>query len=209
MTPNGDGKNDVEDLSLLANWWLCDATACDPGNRCGDLNGDGDVNLNDFSILAKNWHNKCEEVESILDEFFESFGPAESAVRAYFDYWENVSDSTTAAPAYGTWFVGADQIFTPSVMTNGRTLITNAQSAAAGDPVAERLVNFLEEGFTNAEKTLAAQKAWENYQNFGSSYLTAWQSAYQDLMNYRASVEGDFICNMGRLYDCESQIWKH
>ncbi|HBG26076.1 MAG: hypothetical protein A2Y10_00350 [Planctomycetes bacterium GWF2_41_51] len=149
------------------------------------------------------------EVDSILDEFYEAFGPAESAVRAYFDHWKTVSESTTIEPAYGTWFVKAPDIFSPSVMKTGRTLMMNAQTAAQGNSTAVRLVSFLEKGLTNAEKTLAAQAAWSNYDGNGRTwtYWPAWQSAFQDLNNYRASVEANSICNMGWLRVCENDIW--
>jgi hypothetical protein len=92
-------------------------------------------------------------------------------------------------------------------MAVGRTLMTNAQNAAEGDPVAVRLVDFLEKGLTNAEKTLAAIKARQDYINYGNSYLSAWQAAHADLDNYRASVEADFICNMGWLDYFVEQYW--
>ncbi len=66
--------------------------------------------------------------------------------------------------------------------------------------MAERLVDFLEKGLTNAELTLAAQEAWVALQQIGGmAEWLAWLAAYDDLYNYRASVEADFICNMGFL----------
>jgi peptidoglycan/xylan/chitin deacetylase (PgdA/CDA1 family) len=48
---NGDGKVNLNDLSILSNNWnSTTATAAQ-----GDLNGDGKVNLNDLSILSNNW----------------------------------------------------------------------------------------------------------------------------------------------------------
>ncbi|HBG28971.1 MAG: hypothetical protein A2Y10_03415 [Planctomycetes bacterium GWF2_41_51] len=209
---NGDNSIDLSDLAVLSNWWLNDASGCEIKNKCGDLNGDSKIDMVDFARLAQKWHNDNSEIETILDEFYESFGSAELAVRAYFDYWQTVSDNTTVSPAYGSWFIGANAIFTPQVMASGRALITNAQTAAVGNPMAERLVDFLEKGFTNAEKTLIAQKAWETLQNtpYGAGYeaaQTAWQTAYTDLLSYRASVEADFICNMGWLNYCEESVW--
>jgi len=202
---NGDGRIDIGDLAVFSNWWLNDVTSCEPGNRCGDINGNGDVNFDDFVQLAGNWHNNNAEVESILDEFYNSFGHAKTEVRAYFDYWEEISDAAGSQTLPDEAF--APQIFTPSVMAVGRTLMTNAQNAAEGDPVAVRLVNFLEKGLTNAEKTLAAIKARQDYINYGNSYLSAWQAAHADLNNYRALVEADFICNMGWLDYFVEQYW--
>ena len=206
----GDGEVNIGDLSVLSDWWLEDVSGCEPGNRCGDIDSDGNVDISDFALLAAQWQNANREVVSILDEFYEAFGPAESAVRAYFDHWETVSDAATISLAWPYWFVGADEIFTPSVMTTGRTLMANAQTAAVGDSVAVRLVDVLEKGLTNVEKTLAAQAAWEDYDNLGPSYWAAWQAAYEDLYNYRALVEGDFICNMGWLNWCEEGfVWTY
>jgi hypothetical protein len=195
----------MSDLAVLSSWWLDDASGCEPGNRCGDLNGDDDVNFGDFVLLAKQWDNTNTEVELILDEFYEAFGPAESAVRAYFDYWEGVSDAAGDEVLPDEAF--APQLFTPSVMAAGRALMASAQTAALGDPVAVRLVDFLEKGLTNAEKTLVAIKARQDYSNYGASYLAAWQAAHADLDNYRSLVEADFICNMGWLDYFVEQYW--
>lgn len=205
---NGDGEVGVEDLAVLSDWWLDDASVCDPGNRCGDMDNDGDVDFDDFAQLSMQWQNDNIEVESILDEFYEPFGPAESAVRAYFNHWETVSDTATTSPGWTSWYVGADEIFTPSVMATGRTLITNAQTAAVGDAVAVRLVDFLEKGFTNAELTLAAQDAWAAWQQTGEpTEEQVWLAALDSLDTYRASVESDFICNMGFLHWAENRTW--
>lgn len=204
---NGDSQVGLADLAVLSNWWLDDTSGCDPGNRCGDMDDNGIVNFDDFVQLAAQWQNVNTDIESVMDEFYEAFGPAESAVRAYFAHWKTVSDAATTSPHWASWYVGADEIFTPSVMATGRTLITNAQTAAVGNAVAVRLVDFLEKGFTNAEKTLAAQAAWENYDNHGYLYWPAWQAAHTDLVSYRASVEADFICNMGWLNWCEKRVW--
>ena len=141
------------------------------------------------------------EVVAIQDDFYEAFGPAEPAVRNYFNHWKAVSDATTVTLPYATFYLGADQIFTPDKMVTGRTLITAAQTAAVGNSVAVRLVDILEKGFTNVEKTLAAQAAWKDYNDHGRvwQYWCAWEAAVQELDNYRASVEDDFICNMGYL----------
>lgn len=203
----GDGTVDISDLAVLSNYWLDDASGCEPGNRCGDINGDGKVDFRDFVQLAGQWHDNNAEVKLIMDEFYDAFGPAKAAVRAYFDYWESVSDSATKSPPWPNWFIGADEIFTPNVMATGRTLITNAQAAAVGDLMAVRLVDFLEKGFTNVEKTLAAQAAWENYYNYGYPYFGSWQAAFSDLSNYRASVEAEFICNMSWLNWAEKRVW--
>lgn len=201
---NGDSKIDMSDLAALSKQWLDDVSDC--GNRCGDLNSDGDVNLIDFVLFAKQWHNNNAEVESILDEFYNAFGPAKSAIKEYFNYWESVSDAASSATIADSRI--PYEIFTPSVIAQGRVLMTNAQTAATGDATATRLVSFLEEGFTNAEKTLAAMKARDDYDRFGgAAYLAALQTARAELLTYRASVEGDFICNMSWLYYLVDQYW--
>lgn len=203
---NGDGIVDFVDFAMFSQQWLDDQVICLANGTCPDFNGDGEVDFVDFAELSNNWNGGCKDVEAILDDFYGAFGPAASAVRAYFDYWENVSDNTTIYGGYNEFYKTAPQIFTPTVMTAGRALMTQAQQAASGDAVAERLVGFLEKGLTHTEKTLDTEAAWEEYQRTG--VVGPWTTALGNLDLYRASVESDGICNMGFLYWAETYNWR-
>ena len=212
---SADCRINMTDVALLADRWLIDTPNCPPNSPCADLNGDGIVDPCDLAGLVEQWCDGCGEVEAILDEFYEAFGPAEAAVRAYFAHWENVRENAAANwdalyqqaidegkagdpsdPEPFQWhhfLRAADIIFTPAVMTEGRTLINAAVTAAAGDPAAEQRVAFLEKGFTNAELTLATQAAK------ASGNTEEFQTALDTLDSYRASVEADNIANMNFL----------
>jgi len=212
---NGDCKINMRDFAMLSNHWLSDVSDCQPNSPCADLNGDGTVDFNDLSELTGQWCDGCSEVEAILDEFYEAFGPAEQQVRAYFAHWESVRDNSAANwdalcqqaidegkagdpadPEPFQWhhfLRAADIIFTTSVMAEGRILIDAAVAAAADDTKAEQKVAFLEKGFTNAELTLAAQAAK------ASGNTEEFQNALNTLDSYRAGVEADNIANMNFL----------
>jgi len=48
---NGDGKVDIQDLSILSSFWGQNK----PANALTDLNGDGVVDILDLSLMAANW----------------------------------------------------------------------------------------------------------------------------------------------------------
>ncbi len=48
---NNDGKSDLLDLSILANYW----GKSNPDEPLADLNSDGTVDILDLSVLAGNW----------------------------------------------------------------------------------------------------------------------------------------------------------
>lgn len=204
---NGDGAVNLDDLTILANQWL-NLGDCGAMRYCADINRDLRVDLEDFQAVYDQWNQNDAQVEAILDEFYSAFGPAKNQVRAYFAHWQAVSDAATTSPHWAEWFVLADEIFTPAVMATGRTLLTQAQTAAVGDTAAVRLTTFLEKGLTNAELTLAAQKAWEYYQQVGTTASqNAWLAAINQLDTYRASIEADDICNMAFLRWAEDRVW--
>lgn len=191
---------DLQDLSILVERWL---NSCDYPQWCDgiDLDKNGQVDLGDFGVFAEQWQGDV--VQNILDEFYGAFGPAEAAIRDYFGYLQDLSDNTTFSAWYAAWYLDADEMFTPAVMSQLRAKMTVAVGAAVGNADAVAKVDFLEKGLTNVEKTLAAQAAWDTYGN-GS-----WQfnAAVNDLDNYRASVEDDGICNMAFLFYWENRNW--
>jgi len=150
-------------------------------------------------------------VDKVLDEYYAGFGPAESAVRAYFCHWERVSDSVTDefyTKINGGWdhfYLMAGRIFTPKVMAEGNALLKRASVAAKGNAVAEQRIAFLEKGLRNAELTLATQSAYEKYINDGNT--KAFVRAFRELLEYRKYIEAENIANMGYLALFEDNKW--
>ena len=156
-------------------------------------------------------------VDDILEEYYSGFGSARDAVRNYFHHWEVVSDAMTDTsiaeavasngnpnPTFG-FLVYAHTIFTPEVMSTGRELLTKAQEAAKGDPIAEERVSFLERGLRRAELTLAAQSAFRACKE-NRSDLT-FQAAVKKLDSYRRSVDTKDTDNVSWVYWFEDMRW--
>lgn len=147
-------------------------------------------------------------VEQVLDEFYGAFGPAAEQVRAYFEHWRAISDAVTE-PIEGLHFSyfyrEADRIFTPEVMARGQALLDVAEVAAAGDETALARVRWLQKGLRNARMTLEVQRVYEAYRETGA--LAPYREAITALDDFRASIEGDLVCNMGFLAWAEQRTW--
>ncbi|OHB48419.1 MAG: hypothetical protein A2Y10_00355 [Planctomycetes bacterium GWF2_41_51] len=170
-------------------------------------------------VLARMQYAIEKPVDEILDEYYSAFGPAKQQIKEYFSYWEKISDAVTdetldtyAAQVktpegghYGHFYMIADAIFTPEVMAKGHAILNKAIDAAKSDDIASARVDYLMKGLKNAELTLATQAAYRSYKTSGN--ISAYQEAVKILDDYRASVESDYICNMGFLYSRESESW--
>ena len=192
----------------------------------GMIGTEFDSNLGQYAAQGPNMyviarmHNAVNKsVDEILDEYYGAFGPAEAVVREYFKHWEKVSDGVTdqmldsyavqqKAPAgghYGHFYIIADAVFTPEAMATGHAMLEKAAHAAKGDNTAAARVEFLKKGLKNAELTLAAQDAYRTYKASGD--ISAYHPAIKALDDYRASVEADYVGNMGFPYSRESESW--
>ena len=156
---------------------------------------------------ASNKNKSVAEITTeLLDEFYDSFGPAEPNVRDYFGYMKTVSDNVSSySAAFSSWYTDACDIFTPSVMSTARIKINAAIAAASGNSDATAKVTFLKEGLDLVELTLAAQSEWEDYMNTGD--LVGWQDSVDALDANRALVEDDFVSNMAFLATYEGNVW--
>lgn len=146
-----------------------------------------------------------------LEEYWAGFGPAAAAVSAYFGHWEAVSMAVTdelyrqADLHWSRFYRDADVVFTPEVMARGRDLLQAAATAAAGDRVAAARVAFLDNGWRQAEMTLATQRAFREYRRTGR--LEPYVAALDRLDTFRAEVEADFVANMAYLCWAENRDW--
>ena len=141
----------------------------------------------------------------VLDEYNQAFGPAEGDVRQYFAHWREVSDSVTEAPGWATFYDGAEKIFTPAAMANGRVLLAKAQKAAQGYPVSMARVEFLEKGLRQAEMVLAAQATYSEHRDGGD--VAPFAAEVAELDAYRAKAEDYYISNMSCLTQAENRLW--
>ena len=71
-----------------------------------------------------------------------------------------------------------------------------AEKLAAGDEIVLKRVAFLRKGLRDAELTVAVRRMQSKFEKSGNPEdKSAFQIAFAELKKYRASVEGDFICN--------------
>ena len=140
--------------------------------------------------------------DRILDEYYDAFGPAKAAVRAYFAHWEQVTDKAGRESGDPFQFYKiAPDIFTAGVMAEGRRLLDRAIQTAGTDAIAKERVTFLEEGLQHAELTLATEAARKkgNDADFKRSLAA--------LDAFRARHEEENIADMGFLYLAENNTW--
>jgi hypothetical protein len=170
----------------------------------------------DMYMMARRNQEMNKSTEEILSEYYQAFGPAETAIRKYFALWERLADSSATVEAYkkapnapvgvevGGWnrfYVIANKIFTPKIMAEGWKILDEAKAAAKADPIALARVEFLRKGLKNAELTLATQRAYDSDDKIKLSKTLA------ALDQYRASIEGDHAANMNFLVSMENATW--
>ena len=165
-------------------------------------------------VVARMHSEPYRTTESLLDEYYSAFGPAETAVRDYFEHWEQVSNAVSdeffekacAATGGGSWVLFhkvAPRIFTPEVMAEGFRLLETAGAAAAADAVAMHRVDFLGKGLRNAKLTFAAEEAFRQYEK--TREMEPYRSAIVELDRFRRSVETENVSNMSFLNWFESR----
>lgn len=168
-------------------------------------------------VLGRIHHKGDWSVDKILDEYYGGFGAAESAVRAYFAYWERITNAVTPEHYEAGWkskgitdnpehrfYRWAAHIFTAEVMAEGRRLLEVARRSAADDPTIRDRVAFLENGLRHAELTLAVQSAWDHWKAGGDS--AAYAAALQRLDRFRGEIDREFSANMAYLRSRE-RLW--
>ena len=170
-------------------------------------------------VLTRLHRDGTRTVEEVLDEYYAAFGPAEAMVRKYFGHWEQISDAVTdetfvspeakmKSPEGGHWakfYRIADVVFTPEVMAKGQAILSEAQKAAGEDATAQQRVAFLQKGLKNAELVLVAQVAYREYKQSGN--IDVFATALKELDSYRATIDCDYVANMGFLARFENATW--
>ena len=191
-----------EDFRFFANQGMI-------GTDFDSLTGQYAVQGPNLYMLARLQTHPEKRSEEVLREYMSGFGPAEQTVSEYFAYLENVADTSPRDPIeglhWGTFYREAHVIFTPDVMARAKALLERAAEAALGDALAERRVNFLQKGLTNAELTLAVQRAYTHHREHGD--LEGYREAMDALDAFRRSAEADMIGNLCFLEKREAATW--
>lgn len=158
-------------------------------------------------------------IESLLDEYYGAFGPAEAAVRKYFGYWEDyaIKNSPRAAKAiqsrrdgnfrrYALYAQAADELYPPEVFTPAFAMLDEAEVACRNnaEPAFAARVAFLREGLTHALRCVETATVM----NDPNSTEETRGAALTRLVAYRHAVEHLGIANMDRAAGIETDSWK-
>jgi hypothetical protein len=122
-----------------------------------------------FYSQGMDWYTSG-SVDAILDEYYNGFGPAAKQVRAYFDYWEQVSLKKDSAfkKKYGmgpSLTRAGESIYTEQTFIKGNELLASARIAAAKSPEDLKRVEYLEVWLKHAELAMNTLTAYRKYES--------------------------------------------
>ncbi len=171
-------------------------------------------------VIARIHNDPEADPAALLEEFYQAFGPAHDAIKAYFSHWETLASGRTQAqldagrsrmrerweklgtPRVNRLMVAAPA-FTPEAMAKGRRLVMAAVAAAANNPAAAARVHSVELGFIHSEKTLAALNAYLLFaQSRTPEARATLDDLLEDLATFRRQNEVALLQNLAWL-DCE------
>ena len=174
-------------------------------------------------VVARTQLPVDKSVDEILDEYYGAFGPAKTAVKEYFDYWERVAKPITRERwqaivdkyrlqdsdglNFRTFYKAAHEIYTPDVMNEGRRLLRIAGEQCVRDETASKRVEFLAKGLRDAQLTLDAQKAFRESRQNGNR--APFDAALKRLQQFRHSIEKKYIMNLSYVTFQENLTWRH
>ena len=105
------------------------------------------------------------------------------------------------------------EYFNDRFFVDGAAILDRAEKAADGDDTVITRIGFLRKGLRNAELTRAVRIAQKDWQKSGgdTEKEAAFKAAFKAMNDYRASVEGDFVCNFADSARSErnSMQWPH
>ncbi len=141
-------------------------------------------------------------VETLLDEYYSVFGPAEPAVREYFAYWEQYSIENAArfieeVGGAGRWQRFQHQVhiaYPLSSFEPAAKILARARAAAEGHPRPEYLerITFLEAGLEHARLCVLLAALFDGERSLPDPDLPVFgeaQQALKDLIRFRRQHE--------------------
>jgi hypothetical protein len=177
-------------------------------------------------VLARLHNAPGKEVDAIMEEYYAGFGAASEAVRAYFEYLEEVDLGVTnehfrqavaqratekmpLSPRWATWLYYhrvADLIYTGEVFDRAFELLRRARERAGGDETLLAKIDYLAKGLENSRLTAAIGPVYDHYLRTGEKEPLRHTSERLDA--YRATIEPALTGNMGMVYFAESMTWR-
>ena len=163
------------------------------------------------------------------EEMLSAFGDAQDEVAKFFDAvaansarhsfadirkmsWANHTGAQGGG-SHGNCGAILEEYFEDRFFTDGNAILDRAVRAAEGDAEVIARIEFLRKGLRNTELTRAvriAQKRWKRDAG-DAAKKAAFDAAFRKMCDYRASVEGDFVCNFADSARSErnSMGWPH
>ncbi len=154
-------------------------------------------------------------VDAVLDEYYNGFGPAAKQIRAYFDYWEQISlrKDSTFKKKYGmgsSLSRAGESIYTEQTFVEGNKLLASARVAAAKSSEDLKRVEYLEVWLKHAELAMETLMAYRKYES-NPELLPNLQKAKDTLDAYRMRYYDEYFSavNWGSNYQDEvSSGWR-
>lgn len=153
--------------------------------------------------------------DTLLAEYYATFGPAAAAVRAYFNYWETYTTTNRplirdvfedrVAIRWRTWAKAAHRVFPPDVFPEAEKLLARAATLATTPDSAAR-VAFLRLGLEHA-KLCARVSALLTLADPASTPERG-AAALAELLAFRRTHERRWFSNLNHLAWVEDLSWK-
>ncbi|MBO4633383.1 MAG: hypothetical protein J5858_15815, partial [Lentisphaeria bacterium] len=175
--------------------------------------------------------------ENSIREYCSAFGPAEKAIRSYVDFWENFSSRLTReqivkagmknrdctgsiSAGYRNFVLIVHELYPPEIFTQAGSILDRASALAAGNETVLKRINFLRKGLRDAELTRNTSLSYfkfisakRNNQPYPErvKLRQQFENDFKTMVEYRAAIEADFVCNFGHfaLYETYSGKWPH
>jgi hypothetical protein len=168
--------------------------------------------LTNYIIAAKHGGGIYKSVEELENDYFSAFGPAAQVIRKYFSNLEKASrynDFETARNIeggnYADFFLLADRVFTPEVMTESFKLLDEAAVLAENNRSATARIEFLRMGLQDAQLVITAQRGFRKYKENGNS--REFVAAIRNLKQFRDGHEQHGYANLGVTSYLEGRHW--
>jgi hypothetical protein len=156
-------------------------------------------------------------IDGMLGEYYAAFGPAASAVKNYFSYWEDyaIANSARSAEAirsrggsfrrYANYAQVAEELYPPQVFPPAWEILDRAKEAAADDDATfVQRVEFLRQGLRHAEQCVKTAAVV----NDSNSTMGQRKVAIAELVALRRELEHTGIANMDRAGIIETDSWE-
>ena len=194
-----------------------------------NLRGSWSCHLMESYALMRAFRDPLRGYEKARADVLTAFGAAAPAVNRYLDRVErftagwteerfrkaacrNITGGRTPGGSFPNTPAILGDFYDEGFFPQMQAMLDEARAAAGQDARVIARIDYLKKGLRDAELTRAcrlAQKAKEARPEDAAA-RTAFARAFRELVDFRASVEGDFICNFQHEVEDEMRIgWPH